>query len=66
MIDMCIYVDVLLYLPGVSKVDYYLNYLNFNLVFLETVHFSWKLFKLAKSAKSSILGLLSHSFVLNA
>ena len=40
--------------------------MNFNLVFLETVHFSWKPFKLAKSAKSSILGLLSHSFVLNA
>ena len=55
-----------IYMPEVSKANYILNYLNFNLVFLETIYFSWKPFKSAKSAKSSVLGLLGPSFVLNA
>ena len=57
---------VYIYIPEVSKVQSILYYLNFDLVFLETGQFSSKPFKLDKSAKSSILGLLKPNFGLNA
>ena len=55
-----------IYIPAASKGQKQLYYLNFDLVFLETGQFSSKPFKLDKSAKSSILGLMNPNFGLNA